>query len=202
MTSAPPEVGPRPGTWHLDPLHSSLIFVAHYLRYGRVQGTFGRAEGQVVVAENPAESSVEVTLEAGSINTGVGARDAHLRSADFLDVDHHPEIHFVSTGFEQSRRGRYAFRLYGDLTIHGTTVPVALNAQWVGESPDYVSPEDTYGHFFSATTQISLSDFGVGLGSELPWGGTLVGENVDIVLEVRLQNQDPAPFLKQIGHAP
>ena len=202
MTSAPPEVGPRPGTWHLDPLHSSLIFVAHYLRYGRVQGTFGRAEGQVFVAENPAESSVEVTLEAGSVNTGVGARDAHLRSADFLDVDHHPEIHFVSTGFEESRRGRHAFRLYGDLTIHGATVPVGLNAQWVGESPDYVSPEDTYGHFFSATTRISLSDFGVGLGSELPWGGTLVGENVDIVLEVRLQNQDPAPFLKQIGHTP
>lgn len=196
------EVGPRPGLWYLDPLHSSLIFVAHYLRFGRVQGTFGEAEGQIFVSQDPAESTAEIVLNSASINTGVGARDAHLRSADFLDVDNYPELRFESTFLEQSQRGQHAFRLHGNLTIHGTTLPVILQAQWVGEAPDYISPDDTYGHFFSATTHIRLSDFGVGDGGELPWGGRLVGNTVDIVLEVRIQNQDPTPFLKQIGHRP
>ncbi|MFL1430604.1 MULTISPECIES: YceI family protein [unclassified Nocardiopsis] len=198
MESTP--VGPAPGLWHLDPLHSSLIFVAHYLRFGRVQGTFGRARGRVLVAEDPTASKVEVVMDASSVNTGVGARDAHLRSPDFLDVGNHPELRFTSTGVEPGGRGRNAFRLHGDLTVHGTTAPVVLDAQWVGEAPDYAFPDDVYGHFFSATTRIRLSDHGVGDGGEVPWGGRLVGDEVDIVLEVRLQDKDPAPFLQQIGH--
>ena len=199
MTSIPAEFGPGPGTWHLDPLHSSLIFVAHYLRFGRVQGTFGQAEGQVHVADDPTQSSVEVVIDATSVNTGVNARDAHLRSADFLHVEHHPEIRFTSAGIETGRR-RNSFRLHGTLEVHGTKVPVVLNSEWVGDAPDLGSPDDTHGHFFSATTQINLSDFGVGDGGGTPWGGRIVGDTVDIVLEVRLQNQDPAPFLKHIGH--
>ena len=200
MTSISVSAGPRAGSWHLDPLHSSLIFVAHYLRFGRVQGTFGHAWGQIDVAEDPTQSGVEIVLSAASINTGVGARDAHLRSPDFLDTDTHPELRFRSTGIEPSRRRQHAFKLHGDLRIHGNTAPTTLNGQWVGEAPDYISPKDTHGHFFSATTQIRLSDFGIGDGGELPWGGRLVGDVVDIVLEVRFQDQDPAPFLKQIGH--
>ncbi|MDT0328966.1 YceI family protein [Nocardiopsis lambiniae] len=198
MESTP--VGPAPGLWHLDPLHSSLIFVAHYLRFGRVQGTFGRARGRVLVAEDPTASKVEVVMDAASVNTGVGARDAHLRSADFLDVENHPELRFTSSGVEPGGRGHHAFRLHGDLTVHGTTAPVALDAQWVGEAPDYAFPGDVYGQFFSASTRIRLSDHKVGDGGEVPWGGRLVGDEVDIVLEVRLQDRDPAPFLKQIGH--
>lgn len=200
MASTSVSTGPRPGLWHLDPLHSSLIFVAHYLRFGRVQGTFGDAWGKVHVAEDPRRSSVEIVLAAKSINTGVKARDAHLRSPDFLNADSHPELRFRSTSIEPSRRGKHAFELHGDLHIHGRTAPTVLNSQWVGEAPDYISPEDTYGHFFSATSQIRLSDFGVGDGGELPWGGRLVGDVVDIVLEVRLQDQDPKPFLEHIGH--
>ncbi|QRN80895.1 MAG: YceI family protein [Nocardiopsis sp. BM-2018] len=201
MTSTPAEFGPGPGTWHLDPLHSSLIFVAHYLRFGRVQGTFGQAEGQVRVAEDPARSAVSVAIDATSVNTGVNARDAHLRSPDFLDVRQHPQIRFTSTGLEQTRR-HDSFRLRGDLEIRGRQVPVSLSSEWVGDAPDLGSPDDTHGHYFSATTRISLSDFGVGDGGSTPWGGRVVGDTVDIVLEVRLQNQDPAPFLKQIGHTP
>lgn len=200
MTTAPEEVGPQPGVWYLDPLHSSLIFVARYLRFGRVQGTFGQAWGHVTVEEDPTRSTVVVGLDAESVNTGVGARDAHLRSADFLDVERYPELRFESTGMEPHGRRRNAFLLHGHLTVHGTTVPTTLDAQWVGEAPDYASPEDTYGHFFSATTSLSLADFGVGDGGPLPWGGRMVGDTVDIVLEVRLQDQDPTPFLKQIGH--
>lgn len=200
MTSTSVSAGPRPGIWHLDPLHSSLIFVARYLRFGRVQGTFGHAWGQVHVAESPEQSSVEIVLSAASINTGVNARDNHLRSPDFLDTETYPELRFHSTKIGPSRRGKHAFKLHGELQIHGTTAPITLNSQWVGEAPDYISPKDTYGHFFSATSQIRLSDFGVGDGGELPWGGRLVGDTVDIVLELRLQDQDPEPFLKQIGH--
>lgn len=191
---------PTPGTWHLDPVHSCIIFVAHYLRFGRVQGTFGDAKGIVVVGENPTSSKVDVTLNSASLNTGVQARDAHLRSADFLDVENHPELRFTSTGLEQRGRSQQAFLMHGDLTIHGTTRPVTLECQWVGEAPDYNSPEDTYGHFFAATTQLSLSEFGVGDGGPLPWGGRMVGDTVDIVLEVRLQDNDPIDFLRQIGH--
>lgn len=193
-------IGPAPGVWHLDPLHSSLIFVAHYLRYGRVQGTFGNAKGMVTVAEDQAASAVDVAISSESLNTGVEARDNHLRSADFLDVANHPEIRFRSTGLAPNARGRNAFLLHGDLSIHGTTRPTTLECQWAGEAPDYRSPDDTYGHFFAATTRIRLSDFGVRDGGPLPWGGRLVGDTVDVVLEVRIQDNDPAPFLAEIGH--
>ena len=199
MSSTPAAFGPGPGTWYLDPLHSSLIFVAHYLRFGRVQGTFGRAQGQVHVTDNPTLSSVEVEIDTASVNTGVAARDDHLRSADFLNVENHPKLRFTSTGLEPSRR-QHAFRLHGDLELHGRVRPITLATEWVGEAPDYVSPNDIYGHFFSATTRLSLSEFGVGDGGALPWGGRLVGDMVDIVLELRVQSRDPAPFLQQIGH--
>ena len=107
-------VGPQPGTWYLDPLHSNLIFVAHYLKFGRVQGTLNRARGRVWVAEDPRESKVEVTVNTASLNTGVKARDTHLRSADFLDVERYPEMRFVSTGIETpTDRKANAFILHG-----------------------------------------------------------------------------------------
>ncbi|GLU47479.1 YceI family protein [Nocardiopsis ansamitocini] len=203
MTSRPEEqqrIGPTPGEWHLDPLHSSLIFVAHYLRFGRVQGTFGQAKGLITVSADPFASTVDVTVRADSVNTGVRARDEHLRSADFLDVDAHPELRFVSTGVTAGGRGEGAFRMYGDLTVHGRTQQTTFDCQWVGEAPHYGDHENGHGHFFTATTLISLSDFGIGDGGALPWGGRLVGDEVDVVLETRVQNQDPEPFLRQIGH--
>lgn len=203
MTSnVPGDGGPSPltpGVWHLDPLHSSIIFVAKYLRYGRVQGTIGQARGVVVVNPELAESSIEVVLRAASVNTGVGPRDDHLRSADFLDVEGHPELRFVSTALELGRRGPESFILHGDLTLHGVTRRVTLSGAWVGESPDYINPDSIYGHFLTATTQIRLSDFGVGDGGPGPLGVRMVGDEIDIVLEVRLQDTDPAEFLREIG---
>ncbi|TDQ55095.1 YceI family protein [Actinorugispora endophytica] len=193
-------VGPRPGTWHLDPLHSSLIFVARYLRFGRVQGTINKARGSVLVAEDPRDSTVDVAIDAASVNTGVRARDDHLRSPDFLDVERYPELRFTSTGLRERGRSRNAFTMSGDLALHDTTLPITLDCQWVGEAPHYGDHENGYGHFFTGGTRIRLSDFGIGDGGELPWGGRLVGDEVDIVLEVRVQNHDPEPFLHQIGH--
>ncbi|MBV2364959.1 YceI family protein [Streptomonospora nanhaiensis] len=203
MTSVPPPeeaLGPEPGTWHLDPVHSCIVFVARYLRFGRVQGTISDARGAVAVAEDPADSTVEVSIRAASLNTGVQARDDHLRSADFLDVERFPEIRFTSTRVQERSRAKGTFHLDGDLTLHGTTRPVSLDCQWAGEAPDYADPDNTYGHFFAGNGQIRLSDFGVGDGGPVPWGGRLVGDTVDIVLEVRLQNRDPIHFLRSIGH--
>lgn len=200
MSPTPERVGPSPGTWYLDPLHSSLIFVARYLSFGRVQGTFGQARGVVRVAEDPTQSTVDMTVETSSVNTGVAARDAHLRSSDFLDSNTYPELYFRSVSVVPHRRKQNAFTLNGELTVHGRTNPVSMPAQWVGEAPDLSDPEGIYGHFFSANTQISLSDFGVDDGGPLSWGGRLIGDTIDVVLEVRLQDTDPADFLRQVGH--
>lgn len=203
MNPLPPEgydFGPAPGHWHLDPIHSCLIFVARYLRFGRVQGTFSDAKGAVMVAEDPLQSKVDVSIRAASVNTGVQARDDHLRSPDFLDVETYPEIRFTSTRLEERSLQKRTFYLHGDLTIHGTTLPVTLECQWAGEAPDYANPEDTYGHFFAGNTQIRLSDFGMGDGGPVPWGGRLVGDTIDIVLELRVQDTDPIHFLRSIGH--
>jgi polyisoprenoid-binding protein YceI len=196
-----PGVGPQPGTWHFDPLHSNLIFIAHYLRYGRVQGAFADAEGRIEVGhDRAANSSVDLVIQAASVTTGVAARDRHLRSPEFLDTERHPDIRFVSTGLDLNRRGRFRFLLHGDLTIRGKPAPVTLDAQWVGESPDHTDPDRVHGHFFAAHTRINRGDFGLGDGGTAPLGGPVVGEHIDIVLEVRLQNRDPTPLLKRIGH--
>lgn len=199
-TESEESTGLRPGVWHLDPLHSSLIFVARYLRFGRVQGTFGRGAGTVLVANSPLDSKVEITLDATSVNTGVQARDDHLRSADFLDVARYPELRFVSSGIVPKPRRRHAFALHGELTIRGTTRPISIDGEWVGEAPDHSNPDEIYGHFFTATTHISLAEFGVGDGGATSWGERVVGDRIDIVLEVRLQDQDPRPFMQRLGH--
>jgi polyisoprenoid-binding protein YceI len=198
MNQFPPGVGPQPGTWYFDPLHSSIIFVAHYLRYGRVQGTFSSAQGRVEVGhDRAANSSADLVMQADSVTTGLAARDRHLRSADFLDAERHPEVRFVSTGLDLNRRGTFRFLLHGDLTLRGKPAPVTLDAQWVGESPDHKDPDRVHGHFFAAHTRISRGDFGLGDGGTAPLGGPVVGEHVDIVLEVRLQDRDPASTLKK-----
>ncbi|GAB3485562.1 YceI family protein [Nocardiopsis coralliicola] len=189
-----------PGTWYIDPAHSCIIFVARYLRFGRVQGTFGDTWGIVRVAEDPAHSAVDVSIRTESLSTGVQARDRHLRSPDLLDTEAYPEMRFTSTALERSGRGRNAFRMHGELTLHGTTRPVALDCRWGGEAPDLQNPDETHGHFFAADTQLALSDFGITDVGPTPWGERIVGETVDVVLEVRLQNTDPTAWLREIGH--
>lgn len=190
----------EPGTWYIDPAHSCIIFVAHYLRFGRVQGTFGDSWGVVRVAEDPAASEVDVTIRTESLNTGVAARDRHLRSPDLLDTEAHPEMRFTSTGLERRGRGPHAFRMHGELTLHGTTRPVSLDCRWGGEAPDLQDPEGVHAHFFAADTRISLSDFGIEDVGPTPWGARVIGDTVDVVLEIRLQNADPTEWLRQIGH--
>ncbi len=109
-------------------------------------------------------------------------------------------MRFTATGLERRGRGPHAFRMHGELTLHGTTRPVSLDCRWGGEAPDLQNPDQVHGHFFAADTRISLSDFGIEDVGPTPWGARVIGDTVDVVLEIRQQNADPTEWLRQIGH--
>src|ERR1700675_4116929 len=106
------------GTWTIDPVHSEVSFVVRHMVVSKVRGRFDRFEGTIVTAEDPLESSVEAVIEAGSVNTNQEQRDAHVRSADFLDVDNHPQITFRSLAVRPVGDN---FLVDGDLSIRGVT---------------------------------------------------------------------------------
>ena len=111
-----------PGTWNLDAAHSDVDFVVRHAGISKVRGTFHAVEGQLAIAEQFAQSSVDVTVDVASISTKNEGRDAHLRSADFFDAEANPEITFVSTGIKDVQGDEFV--LVGDLTIKGITKPV------------------------------------------------------------------------------
>jgi polyisoprenoid-binding protein YceI len=154
--------GFRAGTWNIDPNHSEVSFTVGHLVVSKVRGRFDAYSGTIVTDEAIAPSSVNVTIDAASVDTHLAIRDNQVRSADFLDVEHYPNITFVSSGVrhEQDR-----YFVDGDLTIRGTTRPVTLDTIVNGFSPD------TFGGYrasFSATTKIDRTDFGVNYNSPIP----------------------------------
>jgi polyisoprenoid-binding protein YceI len=168
------------GTWAIDPVHSEVSFVVRHMMVSKVRGRFDKFEGTFVTGEDPLQSSVTATVDLNSINTGQEQRDAHIRSADFFEVEKYPEMTFVSTGIKQSEEG---FVLEGDLTIKDVTKTVAFNLEVSGFGPD------AYGGTrcgFSATTQIDRHDFHVDFNGPIPGvpGGVAVSANVTIALEI------------------
>jgi len=168
------------GTWAIDPVHSEVSFVVRHMMVSKVRGRFDKFEGTIVTAEDPLASTVTANVDLNSINTGQEQRDAHIRSADFFEVEKYPEMTFVSTGVKQGEEG---FILEGDLTLKGVTKPVAFNLEVNGFGPD------AYGGTrvgFSAETQIGRSDFFVNFNGPIPGvpGGVAVSENVTITLEI------------------
>src|SRR5215475_7618524 len=121
---------PTPGTFALDPAHTRVGFVARHLMVSKVRGSFTDVAGEIVIAENPAESSAHATMQAASITTGVDQRDGHLRSGDFLEIEKHPTLEFRSTGLTSN--GGNEFTLRGHLTIKGVTHPVDLAVAFEG----------------------------------------------------------------------
>lgn len=165
--------------WDIDTTHSAITFQVRHMVIAKVHGRFARWTGAVEL--DPADlsrSSVEVRIEAASIDTQVADRDAHLRSADFLDVEKHPEITFRSTRVEQGAGG---LRVVGDLTIRGVTREVVLDTEYAGTAKD---PWGNERAGFSARTTIDRKAFGLTWNAALETGGVLVGEKVEIVLEV------------------
>jgi polyisoprenoid-binding protein YceI len=166
------------GTWTIDPVHTYVGFVIKHMMVSKVRGHFGTFSGTIVTAENPLDSSVTVTIDANTIDTGTAMRDDHIRSADFFEVENHPTIEFVSTGV-RAEGGEYF--VDGNLTIRGTTKPVTLTV----ETPEFgPNPQGGSKAGFSATTEINRNDFGVSYNGPIPGGGMALGEKVQIVLEV------------------
>jgi polyisoprenoid-binding protein YceI len=168
------------GTWAIDPVHSEVSFVVRHMMVSKVRGRFDKFEGTFVTAEDPLASTVTAKVELDSINTGQEQRDAHIRSADFFEVEKYPEMTFVSTGIKAGEEG---YVLEGDLTLKGVTKAVAFNLEPNGFGPDAYG--GTRGGF-SATTHINRLDFGVAFNGPIPGvpGGVAVSENVTINLEI------------------
>jgi polyisoprenoid-binding protein YceI len=176
---------PEPGGWQVDPVHTSVEFVARHLMVSKVRGKFTGVEGNINIAEDPTESSVAVTIDAASVETGDEKRDEHLRSPDFFDVKRYPEITFRSMRVEGESPGH--FLVHGDLTIHGVTRPVSLEAEYHGWTSD---PWGGRRAGFSATTEVDREDFGLTWNVAIEAGGVHVGKKARLDFEIEAIKQD------------
>ncbi len=168
--------------WNIDPSHSTAEFTVRHLMITNVKGRFGKLEGSVNYdPERPEATTIEATIDATSIDTRDEKRDAHLRSADFFDVEKNPTLTFKSKRVKKTDDG---FEAVGDLTMHGITKEVTLEV----EGPSEVT-KDPWGNQrigASATTKVNRKDWGLNWNAALETGGVLVGEQVKITLEVSL----------------
>ena len=171
-------------TWDIDPAHSSVGFVVKHLVIAKVRGNFKTFSGTVVIDNKvAANSSVVVVIDPASVDTDNGQRDKHLKSADFFDVATFKEMKFVSTKVDKSATG---LKVMGNLTLHGVTKPVVLDVD--GPSAEIKDPGGRPHVAFSATTTIKRADFGLTWNKAIE-GGSVVGEDVKIELEIELGNK-------------
>ena len=180
MTTSTMHASTTSSTWTLDPAHTLVEFAAKHLMITTVKGRFTGVSGTIHIDEtDPTASSVEAVIDAASIDTRTDQRDAHLKSADFLEVARYPEITFRST--RVGRAGDAHYRVTGDLTIHGVTKPVVLDVHDEGRTKDPWGGERAG---FSATTRIDRRDFGLTWSQVVESGGLVVGNEIRITLEV------------------
>jgi polyisoprenoid-binding protein YceI len=173
-------------TYQIDPAHSSAQFSVRHMMISNVRGEFTKITGTVAVdADSHRESAVDITIDATSISTREAQRDAHLKSADFLDVEKFPTITFKSTKVEPDGEGEA--KVTGDLTIHGVTRPVVLAVE--GPTPEIRDPWGLLRSGATATTKINRKDFGLTWNAALETGGVLVGEDIKITLDVEFVRQ-------------
>jgi len=170
---------PAVGTWNIDPAHTETAAIARHLMVTKVRGQFANVSGQLVIAEDPTQSSVRVSIPTDTLTTGSDDRDNHVKGEDFLDVAQFPTMEFVSTTVDGSGE---KWRVTGDLTIHGVTQPVTLDVEYNGVSPD---PWGGQRAGFSASTEINREDWGLTWNVALETGGMLVSKNVKIEIEAQ-----------------
>ena len=171
-------------TWTLDASHSTVEFVAKHMMITTVKGRFADVTGTIVADEaNFTDSSVEVTMQAASLDTRSEQRDAHLRSPDFLDVETYPTVTFRNTGLVGTKD---EFQLTGDLTIRGVTRPITLDVTFEGEGKD---PWGGTRASFSAKGKFDRRDFGLTWNVALETGGILVSNEVKINIEAQVVAQ-------------
>jgi polyisoprenoid-binding protein YceI len=169
-------------TWSLDPVHSGAEFKVRHMMISNVKGQFTGLSGLLVLDENNlANSRVEATIDAATINTRDAQRDTHLKSADFFEVEKYPTLTFKSTAVK--RAGDEELAVTGDLTIHGVTRPVVFKVE--GPTAPAADPWGNTRIGLSAVTRINRKDFGLTWNAALETGGILVGEDVTITLDVQ-----------------
>ena len=182
------------GTWTIDPAHSDVGFVIRHLMISKVKGHFTSFEGRIVTAEDPLRSEVAATIDMTSIDTANAARDEHLRTADFFEVEKYPTMSYRSSGMRAHGDG---FLLEGELTLKGVTLPIPLKLEINGFGVDPFAPHPPAGARagFTATGEINRSEFGVSYNGPIPGGGVALGEKVGIILEIEavLQTEGGAP---------
>lgn len=171
--------------WSIDPSHSTVQFSVRHMMISKVRGQFDKFTGAVSLDEtDPTQTLVDVAIETASVNTRDGQRDNHLRSADFFNAEVFPLMTFKSKKVE--RTGESTARLTGDLTIRDLTREVTLLVEYNGMSK---SPWGTTSAGFSANTKINRKDWNLVWNVALETGGVLVGEEIDIFIEVELVKQ-------------
>lgn len=171
--------------WEIDSSHSGIHFSVRHMVIAKVRGQFARWSGTISAPEgDPSGGSVSVVIDASSIDTGVVDRDTHLKSADFFDVASHPEITFNSSRVEKV--SDHELRIVGQLSIRGTSREVVLNAEYAGRTKD---PWGNERAGFAAKVSIDRKDFGLTWNQLLEAGGVVVGERIDIEIEVEAVKQ-------------
>lgn len=169
-------------TYKIDPAHTSVHFSVRHMMVSNVRGEFAKVSGTVVLdSENPASSTVEATIDVSSIATRDQQRDAHLKSADFLDAEKYPTIEFRSTKVQMHPGGA---KLTGNLTIHGVTREITLDVE--GSTQEVKDPWGNQRIGASATGVLSRKDFGLTWNAALEAGGVLVGDEVKITIDVEV----------------
>lgn len=169
-----------PITYEIDPAHSAVHFSVRHMMVSNVRGEFAKVSGKIQHdAQNPANSSIEATIDTASINTRDAQRDGHLKSPDFLDVEKFPSITFRSTRIEPAPGGA---KVIGDLTIRGVTRPITLEIE--GPTPEMKDPWGKQRVGASATAKLSRKDFDITWNAALETGGVVVGDEVKITIDV------------------
>jgi polyisoprenoid-binding protein YceI len=167
--------------WNIDTVHSGINFSVRHMVVSKVRGRFAKFSGELAIDDGDlTRSSVNVAIDAGSIDTGNAQRDTHLRSADFFDVETFPELRFRSTRIEQRGDARYA--VVGQLTIRDVTREVSLDVEFGGRARDPWGNERVG---FVATASVDRKEFGLRWNQALETGGVLVGDRIDIELELQ-----------------
>ena len=182
MTAATATAQLSTGTWAIDPVHSTIGFSVRHLMVSKVRGSFEAFSGAIVVAED-GTPSVSAEIAVDSVNTGNEQRDAHVKAADFFDVENHPTASFVSTSV---RPDGDDYVLGGNFTLKGVTKPIDLKLEFNGVNPGMGHGEVAG---FTATVVLNRKDFGVDVDMPLETGGTVIGDKVTITLEIEALKQ-------------
>lgn len=173
-------------TWQIDTQHTGIGFTVRHMMFAKVHGTFGSWSGEAKLdLEDLTRSKLGATIEVASIDTKEPQRDGHLRSGDFFDAENHPAITFSSTRIE--RKSDTQFVLHGDLTMRGVTKPVVLDAELTGRGKDPWGGERIG---FALSGKINRKDWGLTWNQALEAGGVLVGEQVEIQIDVQVKAVD------------